>query len=37
MKNIELSRSYMIKAMKRLAILDLLFNSEAYSDVVRES
>lgn len=37
MTNIELSKSYVIKASKRLAILKVLFESEDYSDVVRES
>lgn len=37
MTNIELSKSYIIKASKRLAILNVLFESEDYSDVVREA
>lgn len=37
MTNTDLARSYMIKAEKRLEILDVLFRSEDYSDVVREA
>lgn len=32
-----LSKSYLVKAKKRLKILDVLFQEEAYSDVVREA
>lgn len=32
-----LAKSYLIKATKRLKILDVLFQEEAYSDVVREA
>ncbi|NWF98075.1 MAG: HEPN domain-containing protein [Nitrospirae bacterium] len=32
-----LAKSYLIKATKRLKILDVLLQEEAYSDVVRES
>lgn len=37
MRNDDLSKSYLIKAEKRLKILDVLLNEEAYSDVVREA
>ena len=37
MTNNDLSSSYLNKAGKRLKILDLLVNDEAYSDVVREA
>lgn len=37
MTNEDLSRSYLIKAQKRLRILKVLMEEEAYSDVVRES
>ncbi|MCX8069944.1 MAG: HEPN domain-containing protein [Thermodesulfovibrionales bacterium] len=37
MTNISLAQSYLIKATKRLKILEVLLNEEAYSDVVRES
>ncbi|RLA78527.1 MAG: DNA-binding protein [Deltaproteobacteria bacterium] len=37
MTNDELARSYLYKATKRLRILDLLFEEEDYSDVVREA
>lgn len=37
MTNEDLSRSYLIKAEKRLKILDVLLEEEAYSDVVREA
>lgn len=32
-----LSKSYLVKAKKRLKILDVLFQEEAYSDVVRKA
>lgn len=37
MTNEDLSKSYLTKAQKRLKILDVLKEEEAYSDVVRES
>lgn len=37
MTNKSLARSYLIKAMKRLKILSVLLDEEAYSDVIRES
>lgn len=37
MTNISLAQSYLKKATDRLAILTLLLNKKAYSDVVRES
>src|SRR4030067_1997174 len=37
MPNVTLAQSYLIKAKKRLKILDLLLTEEAYSDVVREA
>lgn len=37
MTNEDLSKSYLIKAEKRLKILDVLLEEEAYSDVVREA
>lgn len=37
MTNNELSKSYLIKAEKRLKILEVLLNEEAYSDVIREA
>ena len=37
MTNLSLARSYLIKATKRLKILDVLMNEEAYSDVIREA
>ena len=37
MTNVTLAQSYLIKAQKRLKILDLLLTEEAYSDVVREA
>jgi HEPN domain-containing protein len=37
MTNDSLARSYLEKAKVRLAVLDLLFEKEAYSDVVREA
>ncbi len=37
MTNVSLAQSYLIKATKRLAILDVLLQAGAYSDVVREA
>lgn len=37
MTNISLAKSYMIKAVKRLKILDILLKEKDYSDVVREA
>ncbi len=37
MTNISLAKSYMIKAVKRLKILDILLIEKDYSDVVREA
>ena len=37
MTNIDLATSYMIKAQKRLKILDVLFKEKDYSDVIREA
>ncbi len=37
MTNEDLAKSYLIKAEKRLKILDVLLKEEAYSDVVREA
>jgi HEPN domain-containing protein len=37
MTNVTLAQSYLIKAQKRLKILDLLLVEKAYSDVVREA
>lgn len=37
MSSATLAQSYLIKAMKRLKILDVLMAEEAYSDVVREA
>lgn len=37
MTNLSLAQSYLIKARKRLKILDLLIEEEDYSDVVREA
>lgn len=36
MANLTLAQSYLLKAKKRLKVLDLLFAEEAYSDVIRE-
>jgi len=33
----DLSRSYFLKATKRLKVLDVLIQEEAYSDVIREA
>lgn len=37
MTNLTLAQSYLVKAKKRLRILDVLLEEEAYSDVVREA
>ncbi|MCL6634485.1 MAG: HEPN domain-containing protein [Peptococcaceae bacterium] len=37
MTNHTLAQSYLIKATKRLRVLDVLMEEEAYSDVVREA
>ncbi|MEW6218129.1 MAG: HEPN domain-containing protein [Thermodesulfobacteriota bacterium] len=37
MTSLTLARSYLVKATKRLKILDVLLGEEAYSDVVREA
>jgi HEPN domain-containing protein len=37
MTNISLAKSYMIKALNRLDILDILFQKKGYSNVVREA
>lgn len=37
MTNLSLAESYLIKARKRLKILPVLLDEQAYSDVVRES
>jgi len=37
MTNLTLAQSYLVKAQKRLLVLDLLFKEGAYSDVVREA
>ena len=37
MTNISLAKSYLIKADKRLKVLDLLLEEKAYSDVIREA
>ncbi len=37
MTNISLAKSYMIKSVKRLKILDILLKERDYSDVVREA
>ncbi|MBW1972361.1 MAG: HEPN domain-containing protein [Deltaproteobacteria bacterium] len=37
MTNISLAKNYLIKADKRLKVLDLLLEEEAYSDVIREA
>ncbi len=37
MTNVTLAQSYLVKAKKRLKILDLLLNERAYSDVIREA
>jgi len=35
--NDQLAKSYLVKAQKRLRILDVLLEEEDYSDVVREA
>jgi HEPN domain-containing protein len=37
MTNMDLAQSYLIKAQKRLKILEVLLHEEDYSDVVREA
>lgn len=37
MTNVELARSYLFKAVKRLRVLTVLMEEESYSDVVREA
>jgi HEPN domain-containing protein len=37
MTNVTLAESYLLKALKRLKILEVLKNENAYSDVVREA
>lgn len=37
MNNLALAHSYLVKAQKRLKILDVLLAEEAYSDVIREA
>ena len=37
MTNISLAQSYLIKAPKRFKILAVLFDDQAYSDVIREA
>lgn len=37
MTNRTLAQSYLLKATKRLKVLDVLFQEEAYSDVIREA
>jgi len=37
MTNISLAQSYLIKAGKRLKILAVLLDDQAYSDVIREA
>jgi len=37
MKNLSLAQSYLVKAEKRLKILDVLLNEDSFSDVVREA
>lgn len=37
MTNVDLAASYLLKAQKRLKVLDLLLSEEDYSDVVREA
>jgi len=37
LKNLTLAQSYLLKAQKRLRILDVLMEEESYSDVVREA
>lgn len=37
MKNLSLAKSYLVKAQKRLKILNVLLDEDDYSDVVREA
>ena len=37
MTNLTLAQSYLIKAKKRLRVLDVLLDEEAFSDVIREA
>jgi len=37
MTNVTLAESYLLKALKRLKILEVLRDEQAYSDVVREA
>lgn len=37
MNNVTLAQSYLVKAQKRLKILDVLLDESAYSDVMREA
>lgn len=37
MTNVSLAQSYLVKAVKRLKILTVLLDEDAYSDVVREA
>lgn len=37
MTNVTLAQSYLIKAQKRMKILSILLEEQAYSDVVREA
>jgi HEPN domain-containing protein len=37
MTNISLAQSYLIKAVKRLKVLEVLMAEQAYSDVIREA
>ncbi len=37
MTNLDLAASYLLKAQKRLKVLDLLLSEEDYSDVIREA
>lgn len=37
MNNLALAQSYLVKAQKRLKILDVLLAEEAYSDVIRKA
>lgn len=37
MTNVSLAQSYLMKAVKRLKVLDLLLAEKAYSDVIREA
>ncbi|MHB8947065.1 MAG: HEPN domain-containing protein [Bacillota bacterium] len=37
MTNLTLAQSYLVKAQKRLMVLDVLFREQAYSDVIGEA